>query len=364
VGAGGFGGGPMGGDGGGVGAFGGAGGLGVSPGPGGAAGGAGDGLQQEGSLELLAGELGHPEFPPLTDPPVGFGLDIRLPTARGMAVAGTSLYVAVGGPTLAANESGLNRQSYVVDLVTGQVGPIPTASSEPVRAGAFASDGEGTLYFASFTCEVYRLGLQAGGPELLWPGPPTCFNNFLDTPIVSRIGFAFLGGHLYLTDSYKPGILDLDPETHVGLPVPDTSSLRAFAMAAGSDGMLYVSAYGSADNSLDLQVFRVDPIAGGAEFFTTGGRYLAADKMGHLFVGDGSAVDRVDLATGDRVVVAGVPSDDLYTTPGARQVVLGPLPGKVGPVMGLATTASGDLIIASGLSENRLLHARFSVDPP
>jgi hypothetical protein len=321
---------------------------------------------QEGFLELLAGDLGDPAFPPLTDPPVGNGLSIRLPSVRGMAVVGAELYVAAGASTRPSNYRDVQRQSYLLDFATGQVGPIPTASSDPVLAGAFAGDGDGTLYFASFSCEVYRLAARGRCPELVWPGPPKCINAVIDTPVVSRIGLAFLGGHLYLTDSYGRGVLDLDPGAQLGSPVPDTNSLQGpLAMAAGPDGMLYVSTLVYSDNNhATPQVFRVDPILGGAEFFATGGWSLATDAVGHLFIGDVTSVDRIDLATGDRVVVAGIPSDPMFPDPQAEQVVPGPLPGNVGRVMGIAATASGDLIIASGNLENVLLLARLSTARP
>jgi hypothetical protein len=354
---------------GGLGDVGGAGGTGVSAGCQGLGGAGPEGApvdpadrpHLEGSLELLAGDLGDPAFPPLTDPPVGNGLEIRLPTTRGMAVAGTGLHVAVRGPYRSLVD--FNRKPYLVDLFTGQVGPLPAWSGQPTFAGAFASDDGGRLYVASTSCEIYRVESPARAPELLWPGPPTCLDTYMDTPIFSNIGLAVLGGHLYLTDSYSRGVLDLDLETHAGSSLPDTSSLvTPSAMVAGSDGKLYVSAdvYLGGNNS-ERQVFRVDPIVGGTEFFTVGGRYLAADRTGHLFIGNGTSIDRVDLVTGDRVLVAGVPfaASDQFTLE-AAEVVLGPLPAKVGRVNGLATTPSGDLIIASGTMENVLLRARFS----
>jgi hypothetical protein len=282
------------------------------------------------------------------DPPTGFGPDVILADTRDLAVLGDIVYVAAWYRLA----DGL--RAYTLALGSKLVGSF-APDGAPARARAFASDGVDTIFFvASKSCGVYRVVRGDQTISLVWPGRSTCSNDtgVFEVSHPTAIQMTFLHGHLYLVGNDAPGVLDLDPASGESHVIPSTTSIWPRDIAAGSDGMLYVSCW---EQSLGWKVLRLDPATCDLVSFASGGPALAADRAGHLFVEVGSTVERLDLATGEATTVAGVPD--------GKDVVPGPLPGGLGAsIQAIATTAAGDLVIATSSQghPSALLLARLS----
>lgn len=306
----------------------------------------------------------------------GVGAAARFFVPQGLAVAGTTAYVADSD----------NHTIRAVDLATGAVTTLAGAAGQASFAdgsggdarfntpiGLALDDGATHLYVADSGNRSIRVVALAGGAVSTLPtngAPGSMFVRF-NAPS----GLARDGTHLYVSDVSDQVVLAVDLATNLvanlaGSPrVPGANDgvggkarfNGPAGLAADGQGLLYVAdTLNDVVRRIDEKTATVVTIAGAlgipgsddgpatmAHFSqpTT----LAVDAVGDLFVGDtlNALVRRVDLKNG----VVSTPVGSLAKS-GVRT---GPLPAQIGPPTALALTPDAHLLI---VSESALLVAR------
>ncbi|HTR52629.1 MAG TPA: hypothetical protein VMJ10_18065 [Kofleriaceae bacterium] len=190
----------------------------------------------------------------------------------------------------------------------------------------------GTAYVAS-GCLVRRVELAtgevsvvAGTPQVPSLSPVTCRDGRGSAAQLGSIsGIAIEGGALYISSWFCHSILRIDPASGDVTTASTGSDLGPFALVG--DGHVYVA---------DVDTIRMIDVASGAVTTIAGHKstgcstppYRDGDRAtaefafahqlalvgGALFVGDGDALRRVDLATGRVTTISGTPKGNCNTT--------------------------------------------------
>lgn len=268
---------------------------------------------------------------------------LQAPSGIAVDTAG-NLYIADEEPALLEKMNASTGQIVVITgsgQIRASTSPIPAASAN-IEVEVVAIDGAGNLYIDDGSSKVDRIDASTGNVVLLAGGgsiSPSTTPIAATSANISVYGVAadnagnlyIAGGTVEKVDATTGKMVvvagggSLSPST---TPIAATSArISALAVAVDTQGNLYI-ADGSLIERLNLSTGQIVVVAGGGSSVpstipiaaTSANIYalaLAADGQGYLYIATGNSglIEKLNLAAGQIVAVAGGGSIAPTTTP-------------------------------------------------